>query len=90
MRQDELEHVQQLLAAYQAEEEGTGGAGGAQAAQAGPSSASAAEAGFDAGGGEPAGGWEAEEYEEDSIRGVDPGYIKFAQRLAHCPQQCLR
>lgn len=31
-----------------------------------------------------------EEYEKDSIRGVDPAYVKFNKRLQRSPEQCVR
>lgn len=42
------------------------------------------------GGSEGGGSWAPEEYEEDEVRGVEPGYLKFQQRLMRQPDQCVR
>uniref|UniRef100_A0A383VRP2 Programmed cell death protein 2 C-terminal domain-containing protein n=1 Tax=Tetradesmus obliquus TaxID=3088 RepID=A0A383VRP2_TETOB len=92
----ELQHVQQLLAAYEAAEAaagttsstGTSAAPGTsrqqQQAAAAASSADAAAAA------DEGGSWAGEGYEEDQARGVERGYLKFAKRLARQPKQCAR
>jgi hypothetical protein len=35
-------------------------------------------------------GWCDEEYEEESVRGVHPSYLKFSKRLLQRPDQCVR
>jgi hypothetical protein len=52
--------------------------------------ASAADAAAAAGGGEEGGSWAGEGYEEDQLRGVERGYLKFSKRLARQPQQLAR
>ncbi|KAF5832243.1 programmed cell death protein 2 [Dunaliella salina] len=42
------------------------------------------------GGSEGSAGWVGEEYEEDSVRGVQPSYLKFSKRLLQRPEQCVR
>ncbi len=42
------------------------------------------------GGSEGSVGWTGEEYEEDSVRGVQPSYLKFSKRLLQRPEQCVR
>lgn len=96
----ELQHVQQLLAAYKASE-GPAAAAAAAAASSSQSSqaaaAAAAAAPAAAGGGAAAdaegeGGasWAGEEYEPDSVSCMQRSYLKFMKRIARQPQQCAR
>jgi hypothetical protein len=93
----ELEHVQQLVARYEAEEGaavGDGSAGGASSSRARGAAAAMCGPAVE-GGGES---WSGEAYEADAVlappggkRGVvGAAYLKFAKQLARCPDQCAR
>jgi hypothetical protein len=86
----ELQHVQQLLAAYEAAQ----GAGASTAAAAAANSSTqkpprAAAADGD-GDGEGGASWAGEEYEPDSVQCMLRSYLKFMKRLGRQPQQCAR
>jgi hypothetical protein len=93
----ELQYVQQLMAEYEAAEAATTTGTGATASssrqaqqQQQHAAAATAAAASDAAGDGEGGSWVGEGYEEDQLRGVERGYLKFSKRLARQPQQCAR
>jgi hypothetical protein len=97
----ELQHVQQLLAAYEATEGASAAAVTNTAAASSSSSqksaiaaaaAAAAAAAGTADGAEGDGGvsWAGEEYEPDRVQCMQGSYLKFMKRLGRQPQQCAR
>jgi hypothetical protein len=96
----ELQHVQQLLAAYEATEGAPAAAATTNSATATTSSSStqrsavaaAAAAAGSADGAEGDGGvsWAGEEYEPDRVQCMQGSYLKFMKRLGRQPQQCAR
>ena len=89
----EMDHVQDLLAKYQVEENGEleelvesqkGEMDEENEAVATSSSQSVQ------GKEKEALSWAGEEYEEDQVKGVLPSYLKFANRLQRVPEQCVR
>ncbi len=78
-------HVAELLEAYRTEE---GGGGAALPDAAAAPAAAGGEAGGEA--------WEGEAYEEDAVLAAEgravagAAFLKFARRLARCPDQCAR
>ena len=87
-QQREEQHLQQLLARYEAEAAAAGVAGAAAAAAA--ACAPSVEGGPES--------WGGEAYEEDGVLaptggkrpGVGPSFFKFARQLGRCPDQCAR
>lgn len=95
----EREHLEQLLSQYEQEagaalQEAPGGSSGSGAAPAAALAAGACLPNVE-GGGES---WGGEGYERDTVlqpdksrrAGLSPAFIKFAKRLAACPDQCAR
>lgn len=87
----EQEHLQQLMARYEAELAAAGEAGAAaMAAAAGTACAPSVEGGPES--------WAGEGYEEDAVlaptggtrAGVGAPFFKFAKQLGRCPDQCAR
>jgi len=92
----EQAHIRSLLLRYQQEGatdllslnpsgNGTGGTSGGADHNSGATMEVEEE-----GGSEGSAGWVGEEYEEDSVRGVQPSYLKFSKRLLQRPEQCVR
>jgi hypothetical protein len=84
----ELQHVQQLLAAYEAAQ-GAGASTAAATANGNTQKPPAAAADVD-GVGEGGASWAAEEYEPDNVQCMQRSYLKFMKRIARQPQQCAR
>ncbi len=89
-QRSEQEHLQQLMARYEAEAAAAGEAGAAMATTAGTACAPSVEGGPES--------WSGEGYEEDAVlaptggtrAGVGAAFFKFAKQLGRCPDQCAR
>lgn len=89
-QRSEQEHLQQLMARYEAEAAAAGAAGAAMETAAGTACTPAVEGGPES--------WAGEGYEEDAVlaptggkrAGVGAPYFKFAKQLGRCSDQCAR
>ena len=89
-QRSEQEHLQQLMARYEAEAAAAGEAGTAMETAAGTACTPTVEAGPES--------WAGEGYEEDAVlaptggkrAGVGAPFFKFAKQLGRCPDQCAR
>lgn len=98
----ELQHVQELLTAYEAADNipaptgstsSSSSAGNASSSSAQPAATAAAAAAGASNAdaeGEAGASWAGEEYEPDNVRCMQRSYLKFMKRLARQPQQCAR
>jgi len=96
----ELQHVQELLTAYEAADNNpaptgsnaSSSTGNTSSSSAQPAATAAAAAGASTAEaeGEAGASWAGEEYEPDNVRCMQRSYLKFMKRLARQPQQCAR